>query len=269
MQVTRLGEGDAELAIVGGVHGDEPCGVEAIQRLLADDPPVRRPVKLIVANEEALARNVRFVDADLNRAFTDAPAEAHERGLAEALATAIQGTTTLSIHSTQSYHSPFAITSGMAPAVREVVPRLSVDAVVDAGPAVNGRIFEAAADIIEVEAGYQRSEAAAENAYRLTREFLTATGALPGDTMVRDLPLFDLGTPLEKPRASAYEVLVENFSRVRKGQPFARADGEALRAEEPFWPVLLSAEGYRDIFGYRSQRRGTLSRESQGTRSEG
>lgn len=259
MRIVELGEGIPELAIVGGIHGDEPCGVLAIERLLEDRPPLDRPVKLIIANEVALDREVRYVDADLNRAFDgDVPRTAHERGLADQLRQEIARTVTLALHSTQSYHNPFAITSGVNDAVRQIVPRLSIDVLVDTGEFVDGRLFEAEATIIEVEAGHQGSEAAAENAYHLAREFLTATGALPGDTVATAVPTFELGRSIEKPPASSYDVLVENFTKVNSGEAYARADDLSLTADHPFWPVLLSAYGYRDIFGYESQKTGTL-----------
>jgi predicted deacylase len=259
MRIARLGEGEPELSIIGGIHGDEPCGVRAIDRLLDDRPPLDRAVKLVVANEEALSRGVRYIDADLNRAFDGSTAESvHERRLADALREELAGTTAMAIHSTQSYDDPFAITSGVGETVEAIVPRLTVDALVDAGKTVNGRIFETAATIIEVEAGTQGTEAAAENAYRLAREFLTATGALPGDTVPTDVPTFELGAPIPKPPASEYGVLAQNFTRVGAGEPFATADDERITADTPFWPVLLSAHGYQDIFGYRSQRTGEL-----------
>ncbi|MFB6125259.1 MAG: succinylglutamate desuccinylase/aspartoacylase family protein [Halanaeroarchaeum sp.] len=260
MRVAQLGAGHPEVAVVGAIHGDEPCGVTAIERLIEVDPPVRNPVKLVVANDEAREQGVRYVDADLNRAFNDeTPAAAHERDLAEQLARELRGTTALSIHSTQSYPYPFAISSGTDEQVRDIVPKLSVRALVDAGTSVNGRIFEAEADIVEVEAGLQGSDAAGENAYRLAREFLTATDVLPGETDASELPVFRLGDPIEKPTATAFEVFAENFHEVDSGEAFAAADGRELRAEEPFYPVLLSAYGYRDIFGYVGERAGTLS----------
>jgi len=69
MRVETLGEGEPEVAVVGGIHGDEPCGPRAIEAFLRDPPPVERPVEFIVANEEALARNLRYVEEDLNRAI--------------------------------------------------------------------------------------------------------------------------------------------------------------------------------------------------------
>ncbi|MFB6070085.1 MAG: succinylglutamate desuccinylase/aspartoacylase family protein [Halanaeroarchaeum sp.] len=260
MRVAQLGAGRPSVAVVGAIHGDEPCGVRAIERLLEDDPAVREPVKFVIANEAALERGVRYVDADLNRAFSDeTPPDAHEVELADRLAHELKGTTVLSIHSTQSYPHPFAISSGTGEHVRDVAPKLSVRAVVDAEGSVSGRIFEAEADILEVEAGLQGTEAAAENAYRIAREFLTATGVLPGETTASELPVFEMGESIEKPAGSAYEVFAENFHRVDTGESFAAADGTEIRAEEPFYPVLLSAYGYKDIFGYVGEKTGTLT----------
>ncbi|QLC32724.1 succinylglutamate desuccinylase/aspartoacylase family protein [Halarchaeum sp. CBA1220] len=254
MRVVQLGDGTPEISVVGGVHGDEPCGARAIERLEADDPDVERPVKLVVANELALERGVRYVDADLNRAFgEDTPADAHERRVAESLAEAVEGTTALSIHSTQSHADPFAVSDGREAHVQRYVPQLSVAALVDTTDFGEGRLFAANADIVEVEAGLQGTETAAENAYTLAREFLTAAGALPGDTVSRELPTFAMGDPIPKPPAEEYEVFAENFTEVEAGEPYAAADGDVLVAEEDFWPVLFSPYGYEDQFGYRGE----------------
>lgn len=266
MQVEQLGSGTPEVAIVGSVHGDEPCGARAIERLLEDDPAVGRPVKLIVANEAALARGVRYVDADLNRSFDDPGSDAHEHDLARRLTEELRGLTVLSIHSTQSHAEPFGIVDGVEEPVPSICPFLSIAALVDIGGTVEGRPFALEADLVEVEAGIQGSATATENAYRVAREFLTATDVLPGWTVGRDLPVYRMGPPIEKPRAGGYEVYVDNFSRVEAGQPYAAADGEQFAAEEPFYPVLLSAGGYETIFGYAGDRVGTLeapSRERQ------
>lgn len=260
MRVAQLGTGDPELVIVGGVHGDEPCGERAVEWLLAEQPPVSRPVRLIVANEAALERGVRYLDADLNRSFDYVAAgSAHEADLADQLREQIRGKTVLSIHSTQSTRDPFAIVSGVSEGVTPIVSRLSVEAVVDAGPPEDGRIFDTTATAIEVEAGYQGSDAATENAKQLAREFLIATGALPGKLEPVERPLFELGSPIQKPEAASYEVFADNFSQVAAGDVFAAADEQPIRADQSFWPVLLSAYGYRDIFGYRGEKQGSVS----------
>ncbi|NIC00527.1 succinylglutamate desuccinylase/aspartoacylase family protein [Halobacterium sp. R2-5] len=268
MRVEQLGDGEPEVAIVGSVHGDEPCGARAIERLLDADLDVLEPVKLVVANERALEAGVRYLDADLNRSFgEDVPEDAHEVELARRLADEIRGCTVLSIHSTQSHADPFAITAGFDGPVPDVVTRLPVVATVDTHGFGEGRLFVSDADIVEVEAGLQGTETAAENAFRLARAFLTAVDVLPGSAVEREIPVFEMGEAIPKPPADEYEVFVENFERVERGETFAAADGEKLVADDPFWPVLLSPYGYAGQFGYRGQHRGTAGQSSDDANS--
>lgn len=261
MRIEQLGEGEPEVAIVGAIHGDEPCGASAVEHFLEKPPTVERPVAFVLANEEALAAETRFLEEDLNRAFPgDAEAETHEGRLAARLTEAIGECRTLSLHSTQSYGSPFAIVDGVGEFARAVTPQMTLDAVVDAGAFDRGRIFEGIPETIEVECGFQGSAAAAENAISLTREFLVATGVLAPEstgTESRDqrdpLPVYRLEDKVPKTAADRYEVHVENFEEVAAGEVFASADGEPIRAPDPFYPVLLSAEGYADQFGYTAR----------------
>jgi predicted deacylase len=268
MRIHQLGEGTPEVAVVGAIHGDEPCGSRAIDRLVADDPDVERPVKLIVANEEALERGVRYVDEDLNRAFPGDPdASTHEGRLAYDLAREARGCTTLSIHSTQSYAKPFAVVKATDAVTRAVCPRLPVDTVVETDEYTQGRLIELP-HVLEVEAGLQGSDEAAENALELALAFLAATGVggdprgkggatVDGDEA--DGPtVFRLERPIPKPTGSRYEVFADNFELVTAGEAFAAVDGDPLQADADFYPVLLSAYGYEDLFGYVADRVGAV-----------
>jgi predicted deacylase len=257
MQVTKLGEGRAEVAVVGGIHGDEPCGIRAIERLLRDAPEVRRPVKLVVANEEATERGVRYVEEDLNRAFPGYPdGETHEKRLAYDLAHELEGCRTLALHSTQSHAEPFAVVDGVDDFARAICPRLPSAAVVETGRYVEGRIFKAVPDTIEVECGLQGTDDAAANAYLLVLSFLTATGVLPGNAPARTTPLFRLERRIPKQDADEYEVFVDNFEPVEVGETYAAVDGEPVVADERFYPVLMSSYGYDDVFGYVAEQVG-------------
>jgi len=259
MRVERLGDGPPEVAVVAAIHGDEPCGVTAVERLLAADLSVRRPVALVVANEEALEHGERFLDADLNRSFPGDPeSEAREERLAADLADLLADCETLAIHSTRSHAEPFAVVERLDDWSRRVVPALPVASVVESGHLVEGRLFASVARLIEIEAGHQGTAAAAENAHRIALAFLSATGALPGTPLHRELPVYRLTAGIEKAPAEKYEVHVENFQEVDAGDAFASQDGTPLTAEEPFYPVLLSADGYETQFGYAAERVGTL-----------
>lgn len=259
MRVVEVGSGKPDVAVVGAIHGDEPCGAKAIDRFLESDPTVHRPVKLIVANEEALDAGVRFIDADLNRAFGDEiDPSAHEYQLAKTLHEELEGCVVLSLHSTQSYPNPFGIVNDIDGPAAKVCPFLSIEAVVETH-GDEGRLFAINAALLEVEAGLQGSETAEENAYRIAREFLTATGVLPGETVGREIPVYRIGEAIHKRPAEDYEVFAENFSLVSAGDVFASADGEELVASDDFYPILLSAYGYPDQFGYTGEHVGVLS----------
>jgi predicted deacylase len=271
MRIYELGDGTPEVAVVGSIHGDEPCGAVAIERLVAEDPAVRRPVKLIVANEEALDAGVRFVDEDLNRAFPGDPdADAHERRLAVHLARELRGCTTLSLHSTQSFAEPFALVDRVDAVTQSICPQLPVSVVVETDRFTDGRLIEHP-HTVEVECGLQGTDEAAENAYDLVRAFLDATDVLdaaddrlPGATRATtseddEVTVYRLLDPIPKTPTGEHEVFADNFEPVEAGDRFAATDGDPLVADRLFYPVLLSAYGYEEIFGYVAERVGTLA----------
>ncbi|MFC7255418.1 M14 family metallopeptidase [Haloplanus litoreus] len=261
MRIREFGD-DPQVAVVAAVHGDEPCGPRAVDELLADPPEFRRPVKFVVANERALDRGVRYLDEDLNRTFPgDETAASHERRLAARLLTELDGCTTLALHSTQSYADPFALVDTVAPETAGLCAHLPVDAVVETDAHAGGRLIDYPRTV-EVECGLQWSETATANARRLIDAFLAATGVLPASAGVDpcyDVPIFRLTGRVPKAPAADHEVFVENFDRVAAGVPFAAADGDDRIAEEPFYPILMSADGYEDVFGYAGERVGRLA----------
>ncbi len=260
MRVEQLGDGEPNLAVVGSIHGDEPCGAHAIEALLEADPDLERPVKLIIANERALDRNVRYTETDLNRVFPGNPdAPAYETQLAHELLHEIRGCTTLSMHSTQSYSQPFAIVDETGPLARTICPHLSIEVLVETGGFVENTLV-GYVDVIEVECGLQGSAEATENAAELVEEFLAAAGALSGpiESETNPIPVYQLQRQIPKDPGSSYAVHVENFERVDAGAPYATHDETEMRAEEPFYPVLMSSHGYERQLGYAADRSGTL-----------
>ncbi len=55
-----------KLLVIGGLHGNEPLGLEVLERLSRLDDP---RVTAVVGNPLATEHDVRYVDADLNRVF--------------------------------------------------------------------------------------------------------------------------------------------------------------------------------------------------------
>lgn len=70
-----IGDADgATLLVVGSVHGNEPGGAAALRKVSGElenrHEKVRGRVYFLAGNTRALARGVRFIDADLNRYWT-------------------------------------------------------------------------------------------------------------------------------------------------------------------------------------------------------
>jgi predicted deacylase len=259
MQVHTVGEGDPGVAVVGAVHGDEPCGARAIERFLATDPEVDRPAKLIVANERALERGVRYVEADLNRALPGDPeSDLYEERLAHALTTEVAGCLSLGIHSTVSYDEAFANVAYLNDRKREIAAHLPVTSIVDFTAVSDGRSVELPG-FVDIEAGHQGSEEAVDNAYDCLVAFLRTTGVLGGDPPTPDPGLYAVDEAIYKEPTRTYRVHAENFERVAPGETFATVDGDPLVADDAFWPVLMSAAGHDTLLGYRSTYRGPLS----------
>ncbi len=62
------------LIVIGGIHGNEVGGVIAMQAVTAKlsdhSEPLKGRIYFLAGNTRALARGVRFIDADLNRSWT-------------------------------------------------------------------------------------------------------------------------------------------------------------------------------------------------------
>lgn len=71
----RGGRPGPTLVVVGGLHGNEPAGVRALQRVIRELEPRREELRgelaALSGNRAALARERRFLDRDLNRAWTE------------------------------------------------------------------------------------------------------------------------------------------------------------------------------------------------------
>jgi succinylglutamate desuccinylase len=115
--------------MTAGLHGNEPAGLAAIDRVVSGLAPlagrVRGEVVALSGNRAALARNVRFVDRDLNRrwhdrgleaaaAGTDATAEAREQRelldqFEQLFAGAAGPVVFFDLHSTSGIGAPFSV----------------------------------------------------------------------------------------------------------------------------------------------------------------
>ncbi|MFB6292461.1 MAG: succinylglutamate desuccinylase/aspartoacylase family protein [Candidatus Nanohaloarchaea archaeon] len=250
IRIEKLGQGEPRHVIVGSVHGDEPCGKNAIERFLETGIEVEKPVKFIIANEEALEEDTRFLDTDLNRSFPgDSESDSHEERLAARISEHLEGKV-LDIHSTRSYPRPFATLTYMNEGTYELARATGAENIVHF-PEESGTLHEQVDEGLVIEVGYQGTEGASERAYGMLLNFLAARGIIDGEYELSDPAILRYYETVE---GRGYEFTGENFEPVRKGEVYARRGEEELRAEEDFYPVLMSTSGYEDKLGFKAKK---------------
>ncbi len=122
------------LITLGGIHGNEPAGLAAIERVRADHALAAGDWIALAGNRTALARGVRFVHRDLNRGWSDdamarlecsapeardlAVEDDEQRGLWQAIAEALRAARgavyMLDLHTTSAGGFPFVVAGGDA-----------------------------------------------------------------------------------------------------------------------------------------------------------
>jgi predicted deacylase len=250
MHVETLGDGRPDYTVVACVHGDETCGWHAFNRLKASDAALQAPVKFVLANERAFKLGYRSCDADLNRVMPGDPeSEQHEVRLAARLRRELEGTTVIDFHSTESRGCPYAIVTGGDAASRQLARSTGLDRVVDMSH-LGGGVTEHVTGVA-VECGYYDDEDAASVAHRILLHFLAAEGVIDRP-YARSAP--EVYEVFDNAPGRGFTFVAENFRRVDEGEVFAEKNGTVRRAEESFYPVLMSTHGYEERIGFMAQR---------------
>lgn len=249
MKVETRGQGEPEHVVVGLIHGDEPCGKKAIEKFLSENREFKKPVKFIIANEEAHEENKRFLEADLNRSFPgDLDSDLHEERLAAKVLKEVQGRKVLDLHSTRSHKGPFATLSTIDGLTVRFCRAAGAENAVHF-PQESGAMTERV-DGIVLETGYQGTEGAAERSYRALVNFLAAEGIIDDGHELSDPDFFRYQETVE----GDWEFTAQNFKKVEKGEVFAKRGDEELVAEEDFYPVLMSTDGYEGQLGFKAEK---------------
>ncbi|MFP4229058.1 MAG: succinylglutamate desuccinylase/aspartoacylase family protein [Salinivenus sp.] len=250
MHVETLGEGRPKYTILACVHGDETCGWHAFNRFKDGNIALNAPVKFILANERAFRLGYRYCDVDLNRVMPGDPdSPRHEERLAARLRRELEGTKVLDFHSTESRGSPYAVVTGGDAASFALARSTGLDRLVDMR-FMGGGVTQGVTGVA-VECGYYDAEDAATTAHQVLLNFLAAEGVIDREHTVSTPAVYEV---VGEERGRGYRFVGENFRRVAPGEVFAKKNGTVRRADEPFYPVLMSTHGYEERIGFRARR---------------
>jgi len=250
MKIVEKGSGEAELVVVGSVHGDEPAGKKAINRLLEEDHEFHKPVKFIIANEKALEKQVRYTEADLNSSFPGEPdSDMYEERLAAKITQHTKDQKVIDLHTTKSTEEPFVNVKNLEEETKEMVRDTGVNNAV-CFPEDSGVLIETAAKAVLVETGPQGTERAAQKSLNVLKNFLTCQDVIDGECRRSDPEFFRHFDTVE----GDWIFEAENFVKVEQGEVYASRGDEKLEAETKFYPVLMSTNGYNGKLGYKAEK---------------
>lgn len=267
---------------VGGMHGNEPSGVFALQELLAELEREALPLcgRLVAfaGNLEALRHGDRYIDADLNRLWSradlampdDAGPAAHERGTRDTLLheieAEIEGATEpvifLDLHSTSASGSPFSII-GDTLQNRRIAFAFPVPVILGLEENVDGALLGYFGERGHVAVGFEGGQHDDEDtrANQLAAAWITLTvagGLVQSQTPEARLSFERLreagrGLPgvveMRYRHHVAQRELFEmrpgftNFDRVERGEVLAKDRGSEIRAAEPGLVLLPLYQG--------------------------
>ncbi|MEK7518876.1 MAG: succinylglutamate desuccinylase/aspartoacylase family protein, partial [Patescibacteria group bacterium] len=217
------------LAVVAGVHGNERVGVMALQALWPTLEIVKGTVYAMYANPEAIAKNVRFIEKNLNRCFMhgNVSTTLEERRAQELLPIFDTCDAVLDLHATNSVKTtPFLITEQPSMDLARALdfPIISTGWNEAEGGAVDGYVYERGKIAVTTELGSVKTpELYLDLAKQSILTFLRYYGCIEGD----------VPTPTQTPK---YVHIVRSVLKQTNALSFAKdfADFEALPEGDVF-----------------------------------
>ncbi len=263
--------------VVAGLHGNEPSGVAALQRVVAKlherRPSFRGELIAVAGNIGALRDGVRFIERDLNRSWSvrsvaralNKPMTTEDREQADLvdilvprLRDAVERTYVFDLHTTSAESVPF-LTLGDTLENRLFAKRLGMPLVLGIEEQIDGTMLDYLGGFgpvaLGVEAGQHEDPDSVDIHEAATWMALVEAGCLSRDTSLFDLA--ECRRRIAVARAGlphvfevVYRRAVEpgdgfrmdpghcNFERVRAGQVIARTAAGPVRIPENGWLFL-------------------------------
>jgi succinylglutamate desuccinylase len=269
------------LIAIGGIHGNEPAGVSALRTVLgelrAKNIAIEGRLVALVGNLQALARNRRYVERDLNRMWTEAElkelaaadpkSDEGERREQRELLAAIEAQLAdgpwtqvflLDLHSTSGVGPPFTIVGDTVPD-RKLALDLCVPTIVGLKENIAGTLLEHISHrghlAVVLEGGQNEAPTTVEHHEAAVWLMLAAAGMWQAPSAERERHRATLagaarGLPsavrirlryaIDEGETFKMEPGFKNFDRVARGQLLARSgDSGEHEIRAPIDSILL------------------------------
>jgi uncharacterized protein len=254
----------AHLVVLGGIHGNETCGPNALRKIISEFQSGKRQLLrgrctiFPICNPRAHDAGTRYIEENLNRVFeVHANPSSYERHLATEIAPWVaKADALLDIHSMQSQGEPFVFLNAPTPESQELCEALGTDWILQGWPDVYATKPELLACCTQtfadrykipnalVECGRHGDPLADAVAYRavlgaLSLYEMVDDSEAPAAREGRHLRMTDLHVRLSAD--DRFPKVWKNFEAFQKGELLAvRATGEEIRAERNGIMILPS-----------------------------
>lgn len=256
IQITTEIEGP-HAVIFSGTHGDEPSGVHAVHKLLFDficqnKVLQRGKLTLVIANEEALRQDVRYISNNLNRIFLDTLADVSTyelRRAKELMPILKEADYFLDLHSIRSETEPYAVIEepNIAFAKKLGIKHIAYDwAKCCQGSAegdTDNYAIKYGATSVTFEAGSHYEYSSIFHATNTALRFLEVLEMLPQNTPINSEESFVYRLTKVKIKESEdfqYSKLYRNFQRISEGEIIAFENGNEIKADKNCFITLVN-----------------------------
>jgi succinylglutamate desuccinylase len=250
MEVETVGDGEPEYCVLALIHGDETAGRKAVERVLekidGEELELLEPFKVVYASTDAAEMGEKFIDQDLNRSFPGDPdSNVYEERLAAEIADELEGMKVLDLHTTAS-ENKFGVVLDQSDESIEEISKTGVEKAVDFEDS-SARIPGCTRVAVEA----SRKGRPVSHLERMVVSYLSCSEVVKGECRRQRPDIFEIYDEVE---GSRWKFDAENFTLVEKGEVFAFHGKETLKADEDFYPVLMSDDGYENIIGFKARK---------------
>lgn len=252
--INEINQSERPIIFINGLtHGDERIGQVVINKL--KDLKINSGTLLTnIANEKAFEKGVRFIEHDLNRIAPGNETGDYEEQVAFYISEiAGKADVFIDIHSTESSLKNSIIVREMSNEVKKFLEVINPETVLVMEVTDDGVLLAHAKIGIAFEYGNDNDQEATDCVVRDIKKILKYLNMI--DEFVpeekKEAKIFYVRKIFEKNEGDILSDSISNLSLVRKGDTVATTkDGNKIVANEDFFPVLFSQNGYKDIFGF-------------------
>lgn len=220
-------------------HGNEITPLRVIEKYF------KNRIDYLVANKEALEKNKRFIDTDLNRSFLGNKNGSKEEKIAYKLKKVLyEYDQIIDLHTTSVFSPIFIITTSLSLKHQELIDKLDIKRVVymEKSIAKGNSLIDNVSLGVSVEKGREGSKNSLNSFKKFISEFLeNKNPKIKKEYFV----VFDILRKINS--KEKLEELIKSFKLVKRGMVISRTKNKKRIAIVNFYPIMPGEKSYKGV----------------------